>query len=351
MKEIWRNIPGIRNIYFVSNLGRVKAVQCQGHRTNEMILSQDVSSGYCRVSLSVSEKKNHRKHFSVHRLVALAFIPNPDNLPCVNHKDENKQNNAVSNLEWCTHKYNSNYGTGIDRAKKHTRQYIDKHRCKKVWQYSLDGKFIKAWSSLTAASQGTGTDVSSISKACRSLNGSAGSYIWAFAKDDEAPADIQPIAYEGYARKDGTVVNIPYRANSVVQYSREGLLVCEYSSSREASKFFPGSKTADNGIRSACNKSKKTAFGYYWFYKKDVADESGNVPLKISVQEWEPRVKRPVGQFDKNGALLRVFESCAEAGRYMGVSPCNISAACSENCGPKTLHGFTWKHVSSDGFS
>lgn len=74
----------------------------------------------------------------IHRLVAQAFIPNPDNLPCVNHKDENPNNNNVDNLEWCTQKYNCNYGTRVDRIMETKKQQY-----KKIYKYSFNEYSIK----------------------------------------------------------------------------------------------------------------------------------------------------------------------------------------------------------------
>ena len=121
-KEVWKDIKGYEGLYQVSNLGRVKSVARNIYRNNkgtfcnhfykEKIFDVDSLEPYPRVTLS---KDNKSKHFSIHRLVANAFIPNPNNLPCVNHKDEDKTNNNVNNLEWCTHKYNSNYGSRNDR--------------------------------------------------------------------------------------------------------------------------------------------------------------------------------------------------------------------------------------------
>lgn len=99
----WKRIPGFER-YSVSTDGQVKS-----HHGKEKILSQsDNGNGYKKVYLSMPYEK--RKMF-VHRLVALAFIPNPNDLPFINHKDENPSNNNVDNLEWCDQKYNMNYGT------------------------------------------------------------------------------------------------------------------------------------------------------------------------------------------------------------------------------------------------
>lgn len=112
MSEIWKDIPGFEGLYQVSNLGRVKRLplgkQWPYRRTHNNIRKQHIKNGYYQVNLS---KENKVKWICVHRLVALAFIPNPNNLPCINHRDENKLNNNIENLEWCSYAYNANYGT------------------------------------------------------------------------------------------------------------------------------------------------------------------------------------------------------------------------------------------------
>ena len=119
-EEIWKDIPGYEGLYQVSNFGRVKSLRRPyGNNggiqwTKERILSPGKDKdGYLQVNLHCNGKQHQRK---VHRLVAQAFLPNMDNLPMVNHKDEDKTNNNVDNLEWCDQKYNINYGGCIDRA-------------------------------------------------------------------------------------------------------------------------------------------------------------------------------------------------------------------------------------------
>ena len=119
MEEIWKDIKGFEDKYQVSNLGRIKSLERKNSRGNQirekilkLIYDKD---GYLLVNLYKNSKK---KTYKVHRLVALAHIPNPNNYPQVNHKDENPSNNHISNLEWCTNKYNCNYGTKKERLSK-----------------------------------------------------------------------------------------------------------------------------------------------------------------------------------------------------------------------------------------
>ena len=114
-QEIWKDIAGYEGKYMVSSLGRVKSLNYRHTGREQMLEPGKNSRGYLTVALCKNGKQKTR---CVHRLVAQAFIPNPGNLPDVNHKDENKENNRVYNLEWCDRKYNINYGTHNERMAK-----------------------------------------------------------------------------------------------------------------------------------------------------------------------------------------------------------------------------------------
>lgn len=112
MNEEWKNIEGYEGLYQVSNLGRVKSLNYRQTGREQILKTRKNNCGYLFVSLYINNKE---RKFTVHRLVANVFIPNPNNYPCVNHKDEDTLNNNVTNLEHCTYKYNNNYGAHNQR--------------------------------------------------------------------------------------------------------------------------------------------------------------------------------------------------------------------------------------------
>lgn len=129
--EEWRPVVGYEGLYEVSDWGNVR------NRYSKVLKAGNNGNGYCYVCLCKNGSKNNNY---VHRLVAEAFIPNPDNLPEVNHIDENKSNNAYCNLEWCDRKYNLEYSS--------VHEKVTETKRKPVYQYTLDDKLVKKWDSM-----------------------------------------------------------------------------------------------------------------------------------------------------------------------------------------------------------
>lgn len=166
MKETWKDIKCYEGLYQVSNLGRVKSLGRKintgrnGYRvTTDMILKQHITRGYARVIL---QKPGKLKSFQVHRLVADAFVPNPDNKPQVNHKNENKLDNCAENLSWVTPKENCNYGTRNDRILKN----MQKHHIAKYGQKVLCVELGIIFESISAATKFCGAKNVSYIIAC-----------------------------------------------------------------------------------------------------------------------------------------------------------------------------------------
>lgn len=184
---VWKPVKGYEGLYEVSNVGIVKSL----FRYKKALKPSVTKNGYLTVELF---RDKIGKRFLVHRIVAESFIPNPDDLPQVNHKDEDKKNNNVDNLEWCSAKYNMNYGEGAKtRHKKinYSKPCYAKNAkingmktCKPIFQFSKDGVIVNKYASAKEASRKTGFNHSHI---CECANGkrykTVGNYIWKYERD------------------------------------------------------------------------------------------------------------------------------------------------------------------------
>lgn len=166
IKEEWRRLEGFVWGYEVSNLGRVKSLNYRKTGKPKIMKQSKVADGYLAVRL---KKEGKPMLYRVHRLVAMVFIPNPYNHPQINHKDENKTNNRVENLEWCTAKYNINYGSLIQKISK------------VVYQYDKNLNLIHVWNS-TMDAQRNGFHNTNVSKCCAGKLKTYKGFIWSYKK-------------------------------------------------------------------------------------------------------------------------------------------------------------------------
>lgn len=185
-EEIWKDIKEYEGLYQVSSKGRVKSLErdiiykngVKRHKKEKILKAQLNQFGYLRVDLYNKGKRNHLR---IHRLVAEAFIPNPENKPEVNHKDEIKTNNCVENLEWMTRKENNNYGTHNERVTKALRNHVA--FSKTVAQYTKDGELIKVWQSISEAGRQLGLGTSDISAVAQSKRKTCGGFVWKYVEE------------------------------------------------------------------------------------------------------------------------------------------------------------------------
>ncbi len=179
MKEMWRAIKGYEGIYEVSSQGRIRSVSRiirdslgrEKEKEGKILSPYILNSGYKGIRF-------RGKSFLVHRLVAEAFIPNPEGKPQVNHKDENKINNNSDNLEWMTKQENDHYGTAIKRRAE--------KQSKKVYQYSLDGKLLKIWKSTNECKK-AGYNRTGIWFCCKGMHSQHKGYKWSYD-----PPEVRP---------------------------------------------------------------------------------------------------------------------------------------------------------------
>lgn len=185
--EEWKDIPGYEGLYQASSFGNIKACARIIPYTNgktihkkERILS--LVKGYGSYYTIGLNKNGKHKTYNVHYLIALTFIDNPEKLPCVNHKDENKYNNNLENLEWCSYSYNTKYNNNM-RKKIITRNFNNSRGCeKKVYQYDLQGNLIKVWDSVRAINRELGYRTPNISACClnKKYRKQAYGYKWSY---------------------------------------------------------------------------------------------------------------------------------------------------------------------------
>lgn len=171
--EIWKPIKHNNN-YMVSNEGRIKSLKYRN--TNKEHILACYGKEYKMVKIS---KGNTRKDYFIHKLVAEAFIPNPDNLPCINHINGIKTDNRVENLEWCS--YSHNIREAFRLGLSHNKTGKGNGRSKAVDQYSIDGKFIKRWESMRQAE--ITLKILHIHEVCQGKRKTIGGYIWRYAND------------------------------------------------------------------------------------------------------------------------------------------------------------------------
>lgn len=171
MEEIWKDIEGYKGLYQVSNFGRVKSLNYKGSGKEGIMKPQKNQFEYLFVVLY---KDGKRKNFKLHRLVASAFVKNdnPTDKTEINHLDENKENNHVSNLCWCTRKENCNYGTHNEK--------LSKAKYKPIIQLDLQNNFIREWDSGKSASKELNIHKANITACCKGRYKTCGGYIWKY---------------------------------------------------------------------------------------------------------------------------------------------------------------------------
>ena len=174
MEKLWKEIPGTDGKYLISTDGEVMAISRRvkfGHvyrwTKTKLLTPRDNGKGYLELEFL-------GKHHYIHRLVAEAFIPNPYNFPCINHKDENKENNSVKNLEWCDYSYNTNYGTRTKRAKE--KRFGDRFVV-----INLDTGDV--YQTPKDASRAIGIHNDYISRVCKGKSKTAGGYRWRYLNE------------------------------------------------------------------------------------------------------------------------------------------------------------------------
>ena len=173
MKEEWKSVIGYEGLYEVSSCGQIKSLR------KGVLLTPYKINGYYVVRLC---KNGKMKNCKVHRLVAIAFIPNPENKAFVDHIDTNRSNNRVENLRWVTRQENYDNPLSIKAQKEAVSR--------RVVQYDLNGNLLNVFSSITEASRKTGCGIAAIQQVCRGHTYTSKGYIWRYEEDADSVMDI-----------------------------------------------------------------------------------------------------------------------------------------------------------------
>ena len=255
-KEEWRTIEGYEGLYEISNFGRVKSLpRYVNNHTGQLLVKEKIikqqknHKGYATVTLG-NKKSGNKKTMFVHRLLAKAFIPNPNNLPQINHIDGDKLNNKINNLEWCDNSYNQihAYQNGLNWHHEGSGR-----KKKPVYQIDITTKeIVNEFESATEAAKQIGSKQPDISACCRKERGHrvVKGYIWRYKEEYN----------EEEEKSDDYIYN-----KTVIQI-KNSEIIAEYNSPIEASKV---TGINSSSITMCCNhrKNYKTAGGYKWEYK------------------------------------------------------------------------------------
>lgn len=303
-------------MYQVSNIGRVRAKDKYIHQQGRIqlykgcIMSPYLSTnGYYMVTLS---KNNKKKRVTIHRLVASAFLPNPLHLQQVNHINENKLDNVVSNLEWCSREYNVNYGTATHRRAVKMGS--------KVGQYNTAGLLVNAFFSIHEANRKTGISRSSISKCIKGKGITAGGYFWYY--DDSA-------AFPSFYKPD-LAKNC---AHCICQYDKNLNFIATYKSGHEAAKI-----TGFNheNICACCRGKAISCGGFIWKYE-------GEIPT-VPLEKIQRSNQKEVIQYNLEDVELNRFPSIASASKSLGGGKSAGIKQCIYGKN-KTAYGYKWKYA------
>lgn len=312
-KEIWKSVVGYEGYYEVSNLGNVRSVDRivkNKNNTTKIIKGKNhkltvAQSGYISIVLY---KNCEQKVYRVHRLVAEAFIPNPQNLPQINHIDENKGNNNVENLEWCTGSYNIR-----TRSKKGERRII---------QYDKNGNFIKIWNSIKEISETLNIKYSTIQSAVSEKHFNSNCF-WRYYEDN-------------YPLKIDANVSIYTIGRSVYQYDLEGNFIKEWNKVIDITNNLGIDKS---GINSVCRKKNGYTYkGFQWRYKDEIIDPSINI--------GKARIRKNIHKIDQyslNGEFIKTWDNARKASLYLGMRDGNNILRCCKGL-QNQCNGYIWKY-------
>lgn len=320
MKEIFKDVVGYEGKYKVSNMGYVIS-------SNGKIVKPFADrKGYLRCSLH-----NPNTIKTIHRIVATAFIPNPDNKPEINHKDCNTANNRADNLEWMTSKENSNYRDSLGHNNRVNA--IEAHSCPCAI-YDLEGNLLYLFKSHKEAAVLLDFDATYIGQACKGVKATYKNFIWRdvdYCKPSEVSDYIQKMHLEDGL--DKVMQNRPSKEQECVQLSMDDVELARYSSCSEAAR---ECKLSGTSIARVCRGERNSYAGFKWKY-------SGN---SNNVKSVKYDITKYVARLDSSYNIDKVYTTCKEAAEKNNINQSSLSSACRGEysmCG-----GYRWRYVTAD---
>ena len=270
MDEVWKDIEGYEGLYQVSNLGNVRSLKYAGGNKVKLLKQYTDKKGYKRIGLY---KNGKYKLYMVHRLVTIAFIPNPNNLPIINHKDEDKTNNNVNNLEWCTYEYNNTYGTARKRASESRKGKTLSEETKKKISKTKKGKHHSEESKKKMSESHKGKHHSEETKKkmsesgkCKTLSEEHKKKISESKKGKHRSEETKKKISASLTGKKGKDAN---GSKPILMYDQEGNFIKRFDSIADANEYF--GKDRGCGSISNCLKGRtKTIYGYVFKYADEV---------------------------------------------------------------------------------
>jgi hypothetical protein len=303
----------LSTIYFAVKSGRIWSTTLKGYL---------VGGGKRYLQVILIHKKE-RYNFRVHRLIAEAFVPNPHNYKIVNHIDGNKQNNKAENLEWCTLSQNANHAIGMGLKNTYSTPVI---------QLSLNGDKLNEFDSMTNAAIETGSSVSGISAVCTGKINQTNNFKWKYKINSKTktPEKMRAVyIYEGEIIPFDMFIIKPVkkRAKNIIQYTKDGIEVCQYDSMKDASE---KNNIDSRLISNVCKGRRNTAGGYVWSYV-------GTEPT------FNKSKSKKVDQINiQTGEIIHTYESAKLASQAVNCSTGSMSNALTGRI--KNLKGYSWKY-------
>ncbi|AYV76739.1 MAG: HNH endonuclease [Terrestrivirus sp.] len=310
--EIWKNIE--ETSYKVSNYGRIIG------KRNNILKCWLCSEGYICFGLGKKSKR-------VHIMVANAFLEKKPNATIVNHKDGNKSNNHIDNLEWVTVLENNVHAieTGLRKS------------IRKIAQYDSENKLIKIYNSATDAGKALNVDHSTILNVCNNKHKSKFDYNLKFYKDtgNESMDTINNLKSIDIKENNDIIINkSKISVKKIAQYDSDGKLIKIYKSSREAAKALNNDSTCILRICKGINKSK---FGYKLKFYEEAESKSNNIDDKlksnkiddneVTIDKLKWSIKK-IAQYDSNNKIIKIYRSAREAGKELNIDNSTILRIC-----------------------